>query len=312
MRARSWKVVASLGVSAALAVGIAAMLLAPGCKFIENTSDTLSKATAGTPVSGVFGGISKAAESMRDYSPAEEHYIGRSVAAEILGKYEVHPNKALEVYVNLVGQAVLSAPEARRTLKGYHFIVVEGDALQAVSTPGGFVFLTEGTVKRAKDEDELASVLAHEIAHVTLNHGIKSIKAATRKQSFALLAQGAGQIATQSVGSDSKQLVELTAVFGNAIQDITADLLVKGYSRETELEADKLATTLLQSSGYARGALASYLRNVGKESAGGKGGWLATHPSPDDRIKELAELATGSSPGQPVRQQRFAKVLGGG
>jgi predicted Zn-dependent protease len=307
MAARKWKAVVSLST-----VCLAALLCAPGCKFIENAGDTMATATSGTAVSGVFSGVARAAESMRDYSPAEEHYIGRAVAAEILGKYEVSSNQALQDYVNLVGQAVLAAPEARRTLKGYHFIVVQGDALQAVSTPGGFVFLTEGAVKRAKDEDELASVLAHEVAHVTLNHGIKSIKAATRKQSFLLLAQGAGQVAAQRAGSNQKQLVELTAVFGNAIGDITSNLLVKGYDRSTELEADKMATTLLQSSGYARAALASFLRGVQKEGAGGKGGWTDTHPSPDDRIQALADLATGSSPGRPVRQQRFSKVLGGG
>ena len=118
---------------------------------------------------------------MKDYEPSHEYYIGRSVSAQILSRYKVHPDRRLQEYVNLVGHAVLTAPEPLKTYAGYHFVVLEGEQLQAVSAPGGFVFVTEGTVRRAKDEDELAAVLAHEIAHVSLRHGIGAIKAATRR-----------------------------------------------------------------------------------------------------------------------------------
>jgi predicted Zn-dependent protease len=286
------------------------VLLSPGCKVIESTGDTLAKATEGTAASSLFSGMARAAESMRDYSPAEEHYIGRSVAAQILSQYTVLPDASLQEYVNLVGLSVLAAPEPRKTLTGYHFIVLEGQEVQAVSTPGGFVFLTEGAVRKAKDEDELAAVLAHEIAHVSLNHGIGAIKAATRKKSFGLLAQSAGQVAQAAAAKGSarqQDLAQLATVFGDAVQDITGQLLVKGYSRETELEADKKATVYLQSSGYARAALASYLRSLG--GAGGKGGWFATHPSPNDRIQELGDLATGASPWRPLRADRFGAIV---
>lgn len=212
---------------------------------------------------------------------------------------------------------MLAAPEATRTCAGYHFVVVEGDELQAVSAPGGFVFITEGTVTRAKNEDELASVLAHEVAHVTLRHGIGSIKAATRKQAFLLLAQGAAAGAQDYAGAGGggqKELLELTAVFGSAIQDITADLLVKGYSRESELAADLLATRILESSRYSRSALRDYLQAVSAAKEGGEGGWFGTHPSPDERVAALdapgspadeAEVVAGRS----VRKKRFEEAL---
>jgi hypothetical protein len=117
MRARRWNAFLSLGMVAFTVGGLAVALLAPGCKFIEGAGDTLATATSGSAVSGVFSGVARAAESMRDYSPAEEHYIGRAVAAEILGKYEVSADKAMQGYVSMVGQAVLAAPE-RADLKG--------------------------------------------------------------------------------------------------------------------------------------------------------------------------------------------------
>jgi predicted Zn-dependent protease len=313
---------AALVVSPAAAGAAAWLALSPGCAVIESASDTLADATAGSAVSDVFRGAARAAESFKGYSPAQEYYIGRSVAAQVLQVYKVHPDRALQRYVNLVGYAVLAAPEAKRTLMGYRFIVVEGDGLQAVSTPGGFVFLTEGTVRRAKDEDELAGVLAHEVAHVSLDHGIGAIKAATRDRSFALLVKGAGGVASEAAGASgdagTQDLVELTALFGDAISDITGELLVKGYSRDTEIAADAEAVKYLQSSGYSRAALVNYLSHVEAEGAGGKGGWYDTHPSAADRIAQIVEslgaptaaalAATGSSPGRAVRLARFQAV----
>jgi predicted Zn-dependent protease len=242
--------------------------------------------------------------------------MGRAVSAQILSRYKVHPDKSLQEYVNLVGHAVLAAPEPLKTYAGYHFVVLEGDELQAVSAPGGFVFVTEGTVRRAKDEDELAAVLAHEIAHVSLRHGVGAIKAATRRQAFGLLVQGAGEGAKEYTDArgdaGTQQLAELTSTFANAVQDITGELLEKGYSRDLEIAADKEAAKYLQSSAYARGALASYLRSVAAEKSGGEGGWTATHPSPEDRVDALGDLASGDAPGRPLRRQRFQKVLGGG
>ncbi|MFN0060457.1 MAG: M48 family metalloprotease [Planctomycetota bacterium] len=302
--------------SAIVATVLLGLAWTTGCRMIESTADSLSTASEGTALAPIFGGVARAAESMRDYSPAEEHYIGRSVAAEILSRYRVHPDAELQRYVQLVGHAVLAAPEARKTLTGYHFVVLEGDELQAVSTPGGFVFLTAGTVRRARDEDELSSVIAHEIAHVTLNHGIKSIKAATRKKSLALLMQGVGQGVSEGAGAagGEQQLAELAVVFADAIQDITSDLLVKGYTRETELEADKLALTLLQASGYARSGLKGYLEamdasSAGGSKAGGGGGWYATHPTAEARIACLGAAGAANADGRETRRARFAATV---
>jgi predicted Zn-dependent protease len=307
------KIVVSL-VVLALAAGGAASLLGPGCGVVEKAADTMADATAGTGVSSLLRGTARAAESFRDYSPAQEHYIGRAVAAQVLARYRMHPDAKLQDYVQLVGHAVLAAPETRKTFKGYRFVVLDGGELQAVSAPGGFVFVTEGTVRRARDEDELAAVLAHEVAHVSLKHGIQAIKAATRKRSFALLVQGAGQTGAEvsragGAGAKEQQVVELAGLLGDAVQDITTDLLVKGYSREQELEADRTAAQYLESSGYARAALESYLSRLAGEGSGGGGGWFATHPSPQDRVAELGAAPGGLSPDRALRAQRFTALV---
>lgn len=219
--------------------------------------------------------------------------------------------------MNLVGLAVLAAPEAKRTLTGYHFSVLVGDEVQAVSAPGGFVFVTEGAVRRARDEDELAALLAHEVAHVSLGHGIQSIRAATRQRSFELglgaAAEGAGEYAAARGDARAEQIAALAGVFDDCIAEITDELLVRGYSRESELEADATALSYLRSSGYARAALPAYLRALQAGGVAGSGGWGTTHPPPEERIDALASLDLGAvdAVGRDVRQARFIATLGG-
>lgn len=293
---------------------LGAAFLLPGCRSLERAADDLAYATVGTPASDVFRGVARAAESLRDYSTAEEYYIGRAVAAEILSRYRIRRDKELQDYVNLVGLAIVSsAPEVRQTFNGYHFVVLEGDELQAISAPGGFIFVTSGAIRRTRDEDELAALLAHEIAHVSLNHGIGAIKAATKKRSLALIVQGVGkgveEESRRNGSENGRELAELATVFADAVQEITTDLLVKGYSREQEYEADRGAALYLQSSGYAREALGDYLWRVDREGAGGRGGWFQTHPAPRDRLTALGQLARGGSPARALRRERFVRWL---
>jgi predicted Zn-dependent protease len=317
MAHRRFRIRLSILLLSVLGLGATGAAILSGCRAIEKGADALADATAGTGVSNILRGTARLAEGSRDYSPSEEHFIGRAVAAEILSRYKVHDDPSLNQYVNLVGLSVVyGAPEVRQTFSGYHFTILESDELNAVSAPGGFVFITLGTVRRAKNEDELAAVLAHEIAHVSLHHGIDAIQASTRKSSAALLLQGVGQTASAAAraggsGRDA-QLVELTGLFANAIQDITSELLVKGYSRKAELAADAQGAAFLKGSGYSRGALVSYLKRIGAE--GGQGGWYGTHPAPEDRVKALGdagvETSTAPAIGMAARAQRFRASAG--
>jgi predicted Zn-dependent protease len=194
---------------------------------------------------------------------------------------------------------------------GYRFAVLDGDEVQAVSAPGGFVFVTIGALRRAEDEDELAALLAHEIAHVSLEHGLKAIKAATRNTSFQLLAKAGGEGALQATGSGGSRgtaaIAGLATNLGDVVSDITGDLLVKGYSRELELEADAAAAKYLESSGYARAALAAYLERL--QSGGGAGGWFDTHPAPAERIAALGAAPAAAPEPRAARRERFLASL---
>src|SRR5262249_13609731 len=119
-------------------------------------------------------GANRLRKSFQDLDPSEGHYIGRSVAAQILAmpQYPLLQDGRITAYVNRVGQAiVLQNDGVRHTFDDYHFAVLDTAEVNAFGCPGGIVLVTRGLVQDTASEDELAAVLAHEVAHVTLRHG---------------------------------------------------------------------------------------------------------------------------------------------
>lgn len=248
--------------------------------------------------------IGKAAQSLND---EEEYYLGRGVAATILAKYKPYSNTSLSLYVNKVASVVAGVSDRPETFGGYHVMVLDTEEINAVSAPGGFIFVTRGFLKIVPDEDALAAVLAHEVAHVVKGHGVKAISEANLSEALILI----GKEAASSQGGS--MVSQLTATFGDSIDDISKTLLVKGYSRSQEYEADEYAEILMKRSGYNTGSLLTMLNALDAASKGGtKGGWTSTHPKPEDRIDELGSSvkSAAATPGQLERAKRFQQNVG--
>ena len=182
--------------------------------------------------------IVKTSEAVRttfsEITEQEEYYIGRAVSALILSRYKVLGNTGLTDYVNTCGRAISYSSDRPETYGGYHFLVLDTDEVNALAAPGGFVFITKGLLKRCKDEEMMASILAHEIGHVSAKHGLASIKKSRLVDAFKIL----GKEAATRYGS--KELAQLTGIFENVLGDIVESLVEKGYDRKYEYEADKL------------------------------------------------------------------------
>ena len=225
------------------------------------------------------GKLAKAASPLSD---EEEYYLGRGVSAMIFAKYKPSKNSVANSYVNRVGNTLASFSGRPETFGGYHFQILESQEINAVSAPGGFVFITSGFLKVIPDEEALAAVLAHEVAHVALGHGVSAVKKANLTQAAVMLGKEAAESSSSGLTS------ELTQAFGDSIGDIVETLLTKGYSRSQEYDADEYAVKLLRATGYQEDGLITMLKAL--ESAKEKNqdaGWFATHPDPDDRIDEI-------------------------
>lgn len=243
--------------------------------------------------------IEKVAAMVRPITEEEEYYIGRAVAANLMGKYPLWKNAAATRYVNLIGQWLAVHGERPEIFGGYRFALLDTPELNAFSAPGGIVLLSHGLLLAAESEDELAAVIAHELCHLSARDPVKAIKSERTK---ALGTFAAGEL---TAGSS-----EVVKVFQGSILDVTGTLLQKGYSRGQEKAADLGALTLLEASGYRRAALRSMLEKLSeKEKAKAK--VFSAHPPCRDRIAYVDEKVKddGRAGEPPARQARFSKTV---
>jgi beta-barrel assembly-enhancing protease len=288
-----------------LAPLLLASLLAMSCK-VELTPEGISK------------GWHAYKDAKKDLSPENEYYVGRSVSTNLLSRSQYKYVEAdawksgkfgpTTAYVNAVGNVLAASAmgQARKDdrpspIAGWHFIIVDDDQINAFAASGGFILVNKGLVKAARNEDELAAVLAHEVAHTVRGHALGSIKKARMAGVYKEMLDSTVQL-------DEAQLGSLTKAFEGAMDDMIDSMVVKGYSRDTEFEADRVGLKIMVDAGYDPNAFISLLENLEKKlPKAAEGGMKATHPSPKDRIGKLkAEVGKyeASAPTK-TRAERF-------
>jgi beta-barrel assembly-enhancing protease len=230
----------------------------------------------------------KGAESAaRPMTEKEEYFLGRAVAATILGTYKLEQNEKLTTYLNQVGQALAMVSDVPLTYGGYHFAILATDEVNALACPGGIIFVSRGMLTRAKNEEELASILAHEIAHVNHRDGIRAIQNARWLE--VVTALGSDVAGTYGSGDIAK----LTSLFEGSVSDVVKTLVTKGYSREQERAADQGGLVIMSRLGYDPNGMPDYLAALAKEEkAGGTKGFFSTHPGMADRVTAARETVT--------------------
>mgnify|MGYP001271672512 CR=1 FL=1 len=208
--------------------------------------------------------------------------IGESIAVAVTHDYGVVKDDKLNAYVAKVGLTIVAVCE--RPEQNFTFGVLDTDEVNALSMPGGYVFVTRGALARMKDESELAGVLAHEIGHVCKAHGKEAIKRA--KGMDALATAGSAQtsgIVAEVIESGSKEIL-------------------KPMGAGEETEADVKAVAYLRAAGYDPNG---YLRYLERSQVSGSGGMLATHPSTAARVTKV-KSAIGATSGGATLATRFS------
>ena len=236
----------------------------------------------------------------------QEYYLGRAVSALILKQYPLlQSNPTLTTYLNQVGNAIAANSGKPEIFGGYHFAILDTAEINALSAPGGFIFVSRGFLDLMASEDALAGVLAHEIAHVVLGHGTRAISRARLGEAVLIL----GKQAASSYGPS--ELNTLTDAFSGSVDDIFNTIVRNGYSRELEYEADQAAVKYLAATGYAVKGLPMMLDGIASAGAGKRGGLFDTHPSPADR-KAALKLPNQKLEPQfvAVRLDRFRAATG--
>lgn len=219
-------------------------------------------------------------------SEQEEIALGRQTHQEVLQQYKVYEDPDLQAYVQSVGEQL--AAKSHRSDLIYRFTVLDSKEVNAFALPGGYIYITRGLMAYLNSEAELAAVLGHEIGHVTARHSVRQYSAAQAANVGLII----GSILT-GVGQTGAQLGQ---IFGT--------VLLRGYGREHELEADQLGAEYLARSNYDPQAMMEVIRvlknqeELEKKVAKAEGrepniyhGLFATHPDNDTRLKETIASA---------------------
>ncbi|MBI4230947.1 MAG: M48 family metalloprotease, partial [Planctomycetes bacterium] len=247
-----------------------------------------------------------AAESLDE---VQEHFLGRACAARILARYRPVEDEALQGYVGHVGHTVALHSDRPRTYGGYRFIVVESAVESgepnAFAAPGGFVFVTSSLLSSLESEDQLAAVLAHEVAHVVARHGLKAIEDARFKGAIGTaIVEGTRHLSDTEVR-------EAAQVLQASVGDVLKTILERGYSREQEMEADRLGITFAYRAGYDPAGLCQFLHSA-EVAEGGPPRWLSTHPGGRKRVRASDDFVADSTMKGitlPIRTERFRRFV---
>lgn len=229
------------------------------------------------PASASRGGdlIELLSQSLDQIDEPREIEIGRQLAAVLLGSKPLHPDMALQRYVNQLGRWI--SLHSTRPALPWSFAVLDDPGFNAFAAPGGYIFVTKGLVD-SLDEAELAGILAHEITHVTDKHHLQALRTKARA---GMLTQLAGsQLRNNLGGAVSAQFLALGR-----------NLYSSGLDQEDEFNADRNGVALAARAGFDPYGLASVLQQLRTATPDNPLFTLTlnTHPPAQARLDHLAQ-----------------------
>jgi predicted Zn-dependent protease len=233
-------------------------------------------------------------------SEEQEIAMGQQGAQEVVQSIGLVDDQRLQQYVNDIGTRLARASE--RPNLPWSFRVVDDPSPNAFALPGGFIFVTRGLLGLMNSEAELASVIGHEIGHVTAKHSVSQLSRAQ----VAQIGLGIGSILSPTVA-------QLGQVAGAGLQ-----LLFLKYGRDDERQADELGFRYALAQNYDPREFDDVFRALQRvgESSGGSAlpTWLATHPGEAERIQSMEQRAAALN--RPVdnlvsNEQNYMRTIEG-
>jgi predicted Zn-dependent protease len=216
----------------------------------------------------------------------DEYQIGRMIIREFREQNEILDDPEAAEYVQNLGLRLSSqAPDSSRT---FHYLVAREGDINAEALPGAFIVVNYGTILAADDESELAGVLAHETAHVTQRHLVRSALAATH-QSLETMAALLGAIALGALGAGP------AAIEGGimAAEGMGQQMQIN-FTRDQEYEADRVGMTYLAHAGFDPLGMPNFFESFYHRYGYGESNiprMLLDHPVTSERIAESRNRA---------------------
>jgi len=216
---------------------------------------------------------------------------GRKAHEAVMKEYTALDNPQVQAYVNDLGQRL--AKQSHRAQLQWTFTVLDSPEVNAFALPGGYVYVTRGIMAYMESEADLAGVMGHEIGHVTARHGAQR---ATRQQTA-----GIGVLAATVLGA----VLGVGDVANQVSQSVAAGYIAS-YSRDQESQADQLGAEYLVRNRYNPKNMVEVIQVLKRQeqfaadtakaegrNASGGNDWLASHPSNDQRLRDITAIADG-------------------
>jgi predicted Zn-dependent protease len=221
----------------------------------------------------------------------DEEMVGQAAAATILGAAPLVDSVPAQRYLNAVGGSVAANVKAGHR---WRFGVVKSEGVNAFAAPAGFILVSRGLIDLLESEDELAFVLAHEVAHVMRKHHYNVVQR---------------QRLVEKAAKDLQELEQSDLV--GKLSSLSGQMYARGLDKAAEFEADRLGVELMTRAGYDPAAAISVLEKLMTLQGNDPRAELlfSTHPSPANRLEQLAatgieKLPRPKSP-NPAAEKRF-------
>lgn len=217
-------------------------------------------------------------------SPQEEAKIGEAFMRNVRRSVTITTDPEIDEFIQALGYRLVAAGDAQS--RNYSFFVVEDSAINAFAGPGGYIGVNSGLILTADSESEVASVLAHEIAHVNQRHLLRAVDSARRLS----LPATAALIAAIALGGKNAQVAQaaITATMAGAQQ---AQI---NFTRAQEQEADRVGLQILAGAGFDPRSMPAFFEQLMRASRFAEGGapeLLRTHPVTASRVSDTRNRA---------------------
>jgi beta-barrel assembly-enhancing protease len=262
-----------------LATALAAAATLAAAESPPSSQPLLSAPTAGSELPELGSPASTV------LTQSDEFRLGAMVTKELRDQNALIEDPEVSEYINTVG--IRLASQSAEGGRHFQYFVIKDTAINAFAVPGGFVFINAGLVLATSTESELASVMAHETAHVTQHH-IARMLADQSRQSLPTAAAMIGAILLAAIGGGQAAEGALAATQGMAVQHQI------NFTRDNEMEADRVGIGFLAAAGYDPNAMAVFFETMSRHeglAATYIPAMLIDHPVTADRVAEARARA---------------------
>jgi beta-barrel assembly-enhancing protease len=217
-------------------------------------------------------------------SPQQERQIGEQAILEIRADKSYLDDSEVNDYLNRIGYRLAS--NSNDPSQEFEFFAINSPDINAFALPGGFIGVNTGLIELAQSESELASVLAHEISHVTQHHLARMMAG----QKITTLADIAA-LAVAILAAHSNPDASMAAIVGASAGSIQSQL---AFSREDELEADRIGFSTLKKAGFDVHAMPTFFERLQRATRlvdSNAPSWMRDHPLTSERIADMENRA---------------------